>query len=80
MQPSIGDRIIYWRLRLKVSQSELARRVGVDKSVISRWINGASVPTSANIERFCAAVGITMPRFFGPLPPRQGRRTSAAGA
>lgn len=80
MGPSVSDRIIYWLLRLKLSQSELARRVGVDKSVISRWVNGVSVPTQGSLEKLCSAVGITLARFFGPIRARQGRRSLAARA
>jgi transcriptional regulator with XRE-family HTH domain len=34
---------------LDLSRTRLAKLVGVDKSVASRWVSGASVPSAANL-------------------------------
>jgi transcriptional regulator with XRE-family HTH domain len=47
------------RHRLKISQEELARRVGVTKGAISQWEAGISAPSRNNSRRLAIALGIS---------------------
>lgn len=78
MSPSISERITYWQRRAKVSQSELARLAGVNKSVINRWVRGKNVPTQGSLDRLVRALGMNLPKFFGPLRTRQVRAVRSA--
>lgn len=35
----------------KINQSDLAKRLGVSKNIVSRWVRGHSKPSSKNIEK-----------------------------
>ena len=48
---------------LNWSRAGCARELGVDKSVISRWAAGSTVPTEQNLTRFTARLQETHPRF-----------------
>ncbi|MFN0113745.1 MAG: helix-turn-helix domain-containing protein [Paracoccaceae bacterium] len=59
----LGGRI---RLALKVvnlSAGALGSAVGVDKSVVSRWLSGKVVPNSHNLSRVAAEIARRMPGF-----------------
>ena len=55
----IGTRIRQLRLSHGWSQTELARRVGVNKSVISFYELGARFPTYENLLRICDIFGVS---------------------
>jgi DNA-binding XRE family transcriptional regulator len=46
------------RKKANVTQAELAKRLGVDKSYISRIENGATVPSAATFYRIINALGL----------------------
>ncbi len=48
------------RKNAQLSQSELARRLGVNKSYISRIEHGLITPTVATLYRIAAAMGLTV--------------------
>lgn len=48
---------------LNWSRAGCARELGVDKSVISRWAAGNTVPTEQNLARFTARLQAVHPRF-----------------
>jgi transcriptional regulator with XRE-family HTH domain len=48
------------RGRLRLSQAELAQRVGVRQATISEWESGKSAPTAANLHAMAIAFGITV--------------------
>jgi transcriptional regulator with XRE-family HTH domain len=56
------------RKQARLTQEQLATKIGVAVSTIRRWENGQTEPTMTveQMERFCAAVG--MP--FGKLPQK----------
>jgi len=56
---SIGTRIRQLRLSHNWSQTELARRIGVNKSVISFYELGARFPTYDNLVRICDIFGVS---------------------
>lgn len=56
---AIGGRIRKLRLSHSWSQTELARRIGVNKSVISFYELGSRFPTYENLLRLCDVFGVT---------------------
>ena len=48
------------RKEARLTQSELAKRIGVDKSYISRIEKGVTVPSVATFYRIAAAMGRTV--------------------
>lgn len=48
------------RKKAKLTQEELARRIGADKGYISRIERGLTVPTVSTLYRIAAAMGLTV--------------------
>lgn len=48
---------------LALSRGQLASAVGVDKSLVSRWLSGATSPSEHNRARLTAYIARTIPRF-----------------
>ena len=48
------------RKNARLTQAELAERIGADKSYISRIERGITVPTVATLYRIAAAMGLTV--------------------
>lgn len=48
------------RKNAHLTQAELARRIGADKSYISRIEQGLTVPTVATLYKIAAAMGMTV--------------------
>ena len=48
------------RKEAKITQTELAHRIGADKSYISRIEKGITVPSVATFYRIAAALGLTV--------------------
>jgi transcriptional regulator with XRE-family HTH domain len=71
--------------KLNVSRARLAQKIGIDKSVVSRWVSGSSVPSDHNMARLSQVIGELQAGFSGTdwalnnaafrakfgLPPRQ---------
>ncbi len=48
------------RKKAKLTQTELSKRIGVDKSYISRVENGSTVPSVATFYRIVNALGLSV--------------------
>lgn len=48
------------RKKAKLTQAELARRIGADKGYISRIEHGKTVPTVATLYKIASAMGLTV--------------------
>ena len=46
-----------------ISRARLAADLGVDKSVVSRWLSGVNVPTDHNLATLTKIVGARIPGF-----------------
>lgn len=66
---SVGQIIYESRKRVKVTQQELAQRVGTNKSYISRIENGSVEPGAGMFLRILSALGmrfeVSQPLAFG---------------
>lgn len=63
--------------RPELTQTEIARRVGVSVSAVNTWVNSARVPSRKSCDKIADALGIDRERVFaaakrrapGPLSP-----------
>lgn len=55
----IGDNIRNARVALKLSQDELAERVGVSRVTVSKYENGRFLPSVPALEKLAFALGTT---------------------
>lgn len=61
----MGKQLRGQRLRQKMTQAQLARRVGIGKDQISRWENGKSVIYSGELLQLCVALVTTPHEMLG---------------
>lgn len=61
----------------RISNQELARRLGVDGSAVRRWRRGEVDPTYSTMERIAGALGITLVELVS-AEPAEGLEASAA--
>lgn len=60
--------------KLNLSRARLAQKIGVDKSVVSRWASGSSVPSDHNMARLSEIIGALHP---GPASPPASAPTTS---
>ncbi|MEG2014753.1 MAG: helix-turn-helix transcriptional regulator [Clostridia bacterium] len=60
-----GKRITELRKKNNMSQKELAEKLGVDDSNVSRWEKDKIAPKLAYVDAMCAIFGITLYDFYG---------------
>lgn len=66
----ISERISYWLGKANLKQADLARALDVSTAAVSQWVNGKANPSAASIEAIAAACGVTMAKFWGPIPAK----------
>jgi transcriptional regulator with XRE-family HTH domain len=72
-QPTRGGDML---TRSADSHAEIAAKVGVDKSLVTRWVTGERKPTRAQVEKLDALYGIPPAAWSEPPPPRAPRAPS----
>ena len=60
----LSDMLTYLRKRERLSQAELARRVGVSRQTVNMIENGDYNPTIALCIRICRELGKTLDQLF----------------
>lgn len=63
-QIKIGKFISLRRKAKKLTQSELAEKLGLTDRAISKWENGICLPDASNIPHLCELLGITINDLF----------------
>ncbi len=63
-QEKIGKLIAYCRRNKKMTQAELASRLGVTDKSVSKWENGICLPDVSLYKELCEILGITLNEFF----------------
>ena len=53
------------RKQKKLSQQEIADKIGVDRSTIGYWENGKADPTLLNVQKLSEALNVPLPDFLG---------------
>lgn len=62
-EAAFSERLQLVMKAVALSRGQLAADLGVDKSVVSRWVSGATVPTDHNLARLTAVVARQVPGF-----------------
>jgi len=76
---AVASLLIDARTRAKLSQAELAKKMGTSQSTIARLESGAAKPSLSTLERFAKATGMRMRVVFEPAKaPKKGRTRRAA--
>lgn len=63
MDNSVGKRIETLRKSKKISQEDLAEKVGVSRQTVYKWESGTSVPNYANMQALACALETTVSFF-----------------
>lgn len=67
----LGQRIAAWRKQKRLTQKQLARKIGVVPATVCFWEGAGATrhfPTQENLQKIVKALGLTMERFYGRLP------------
>jgi transcriptional regulator with XRE-family HTH domain len=83
----IAGRLRAFRLQKKLTQGDIEKRTGLQRSYISRVENGYTVPSVATLEKWARALGIPLYQIFfeaelqtaSQSSPRQGLSNKDAG-
>lgn len=62
---TLGENIKKYRLKSKLTQEELASRLGKSKNVISNWERGDNKPDADIIEEICLIFNISPNQIYG---------------
>lgn len=52
------------RKELKLTQTEVAKLIGVERSAVAHYENGTSLPHVGNLQKICKRLQITIERIF----------------
>lgn len=61
---TIGENIKRFRIQAKLTQEELANRLGKSKNVISNWERGDNKPDADTIEEICLIFNISPNQIY----------------
>lgn len=75
---AVASLLIEARTKAKLSQTELAKKMGTSQSTIARLESGAAKPSLSTLERFAKATGMRMRVVFEPVKVEKRRRTGRA--
>ncbi|HEX5657019.1 MAG TPA: helix-turn-helix transcriptional regulator [Polyangiales bacterium] len=75
---AVASVLIEARTRAKLSQAELAKKMGTSQSTIARLESGSAKPSLSTLERFAKATGMRMRVVFEPAKVSKKRRSGRA--
>jgi transcriptional regulator with XRE-family HTH domain len=75
---AVASMLIEARTRAKLSQAQLAKKMGTSQSTIARLESGAAKPSFSTLERFAEATGMRMRVVFEPVKAAKRRRSKRA--
>jgi len=75
---SLASMLIEARTRARLSQAELAKRMGTSQSTIARLESGAAKPSLSTLERFAKATGTSVRVSIEPTLKSRKRRPRRA--
>jgi transcriptional regulator with XRE-family HTH domain len=64
----LGSRILAWLRVRGITQAQAAKKLGLNASALTHWINGRNPPTQKNLDHLVELLGLTMAEFYGPIP------------
>lgn len=59
-----------------LSQVDVARRLGLDKSTVCRWESGENVPRTDKLPILADLFGCSIDELYGRDPPGRGRESA----
>lgn len=65
--------VIEARMRSKLTQAELAKRMGTTQAAVARLESGRSMPSTRTLERFAKATGSKLRITFEPVKQSKAR-------
>ena len=77
---AVAGALIEARTRAKLSQAEVARRMGTSQSTIARLESGSAKPSLSTLERFAKATGMKMRVVFEPAKVAKKKRGAGRAA
>lgn len=75
---AVASMLIAARTKAKLSQAELAARMGTSQSTVARLESGAAKPTLSTLERFAEATGMRVRVSLEPAKQLRRRRSRKA--
>lgn len=73
---NLGLRIAAWRKERGLSQRKLAALIGVTPQAVCMWESKKdwqNMPSTRSLTKLVEVLGVTMERFYGPLPKSKKR-------
>jgi transcriptional regulator with XRE-family HTH domain len=64
VEKRLGQKVAEFRQQARLTQAELAEKVGVATETISRLERGAAVPSLARLEEIASALALELPELF----------------
>ena len=68
---TLGEKIYYYRKKNRMSQEELAERVGVSRQAVSKWELGDATPEVEKLLSLARAFSVTTDQLLSPEPPEE---------
>jgi transcriptional regulator with XRE-family HTH domain len=75
LRQKLGDRIVAFRTRLRVSQTALARQLGIGRTRLTKWEKGSHSPSLGQLLRLSVALRTTVDELLGGPNPEGGSLT-----
>lgn len=57
---TLGEAIKYYLVKVKLSQRELARKIGISETSLSKWSNDLAIPSPSNLRKLEKALHVTL--------------------
>lgn len=74
--PPLGMRVEIVRARTKITRTELAVALGLDRSTVAKWATGQAAPR--DLERVAQALGVAVSEIYEARPSKRSRGKAAA--
>ena len=69
---TLHEKILYYRKQARLSQEELAARVGVSRQAVSKWELNDALPEVDKLAALAKAFGVTADELLSPAEPGEG--------
>ena len=69
---TLHEKILYYRKQARLSQEELAARVGVSRQAVSKWELGDATPEVDKLVALARVFGVTTDELLSPAEPAAG--------
>ena len=77
---TLAEHLAVLRENAAMTQSELARRIGVDRRVVNNWETGLSRPTIDRLPQIASLLGVSVDTLLQPDTPLPSQLSPAEAA